>query len=503
MRITSALLIFLILPASAYAADKDQRDQSDLAKALDALTAPPTGQTAQWGIEFVALDSGRELYSKNSSELFLPASNLKLVTTSAAFALVGPDYKFSTTVEAARPLDKYGRISGDLFLVGRGDPNLSGRQLPYSLETERSQSPTLVLENFADQLVRSGLKQVDGDVVGDDTFYPWEPWAEGWSQDDLEWYYGAPTSALAINDNMMQVSVLPGEKVGDSAFINFDPWIGYYEIQNTVVTSPVGTQRELTIHRDPGSPRLEFSGNIPVNDAGQQEELAIDDPALFAALALKNQLEKRGVKILGHAHALHHEPTAPPLAPVTRTVLASYTSLPFFEDLRVINKVSQNQHAEMALRLIGKQRGGDGSIESGLAIEEQFLAQAGITPQEYSLHDGSGLSRQNLITPAAMVKLLRYVAAQPWAAQFRDTLPVGGFDGSLKDSFKNSPAANHVWAKTGGMDHVKSLSGYATTLSGERVAFSILLNNYSLTEQDAHHAIDQIVEAIVQTPKEK
>lgn len=421
--------------------------------------------------------------------------------------------------------------------MGRGDPNLSSRTLPYNSKTERSQSPTLVLENFADQLVRSGVKQIDGDIVGDDTFYPWEPLAEGWSQDDLQWYYGAPVSALSLNDNMIQLTIMPGEREGDPAFLNFDPWAPYYEIENRMVTAPAAPAGErkspnaptpYAIYRAPGSRHIQFSGTIPLSDAGASEQLAIDDPALFAAEAFKAQLEKRGIKVLGAARASHrdlHENVVAPVSgsparpdsgrdgvtsfrpPLAKdgtsnaaqpTVLASYDSLPFFEDLRVINKVSQNLHAELALRLMGKVRGGDGSLESGLGVEEQFLAQAGITPQQYSLHDGSGLSREDLISPAAMIKLLRYAAAQPWGAQFQQTLPVAGVDGSLSNRFKNSPADGHVQAKTGGMDHVKSLSGYATTTAGERVAFSILLNNYSMTDEEAHAVIDQIVNAVVE-----
>ena len=493
------------------ARDRGDRAQKQLAKNLDVILAQKNAQTADWGIEIVSLDSGRELYAKNAEQLFLPASNLKLFTTASAFALIGPEYRFHTTVESSTAPDKYGRVVGDLVLVGRGDPNLSSRTLPYNSKTERSQSPTLVLENFADQLVRNGVKQIDGDIVGDDSFFPWEPLAQGWSQDDLQWYYGAPVSALSINDNMIQLTIMPGEREGTSAFLNFDPWAPYYEVENHLLTSaaePPGTHRSpnappsYAIYRAPGSRRITFSGTIPLSDAGESEQLAIDDPALFSAEAFKAQLEKRGVKILGSARASHRDlrEIAGTSTPPPRQVLASYDSLPYFEDLRVINKVSQNQHAELALRLMGKVRGGDGSLESGLGVEEQFLSQAGITPQEYSLHDGSGLSRQDLITPAAMIKLLRYAAAQPWGAQFQQTLPVAGVDGSLSDHFKNSPANGHVQAKTGGMDHVKSLSGYATTLAGERVAFTILLNNYSMTDEEAHLVMDQIVNALVEMP---
>ena len=167
----------------------------------------------------------------------------------------------------------------------------------------------------------------------------------------------------------------------------------------------------------------------------------------------------------------------------------------------MINKVSHNLHAELALRLLGHQREGSGTTAGGLQAVETFAAQAGITPQEFVLHDGSGLSRQDLVAPAAFVKLLEFAAAQPWGSQFASTLPLAGVDGSLLERFKATPVEGRVQAKTGGMDHVNTLSGYATTISGERLAFSIMVNNHELDHPLA--PINQIVEAIVQSGKRR
>ena len=184
-------------------------------------------------------------------------------------------------------------------------------------------------------------------------------------------------------------------------------------------------------------------------------------------------------------------------------VLASYQSRPLIEDVRVINKVSQNLHAEILLRLLGREKGTAGTIEGGLEVLRGFLNQAGITGDQYAFYDGSGLSRQNLVTPHAVVQLLRYADSQPWGASFRDTLPLSGTDGSLSNRFKNVDVQGRVQAKTGSLGGVKTLSGYATTNRGERVAFSILSNNFNLPDKRINETIDNIVDEILDDGKAK
>ncbi|HXZ28615.1 MAG TPA: D-alanyl-D-alanine carboxypeptidase/D-alanyl-D-alanine-endopeptidase [Terriglobales bacterium] len=216
LRILLAALLLLSLaaaPASARKKPRPEERQRALAARIDRILAEPEAGRAFWGIEIRAAD-GRLLYSRNPDKLFTPASNTKLFTTAAALALIGPEYKFQTTVETAGTLDTHGRLAGDLVLVGRGDPNLSGRNLPFKVRTQRDQPPDKVLEDLADQIVQKGVKYVDGDVVGDDSFYAFERYGEGWSQEDLATQWGAPVSALTINDNVLTVKVLPGDRPG-------------------------------------------------------------------------------------------------------------------------------------------------------------------------------------------------------------------------------------------------------------------------------------------------
>ncbi|HVZ18767.1 MAG TPA: D-alanyl-D-alanine carboxypeptidase/D-alanyl-D-alanine-endopeptidase [Terriglobales bacterium] len=524
-RVSLPLVLFLLLTAHLTAAEGSKPksvkpNRVALTQKIDNIIGEPDVSRGFWGIEVVSLKDGSVLYSMNADKLFTPASNTKLFTTAAAMAMIGPDYKFRTTIETDGGVDRYGRLTGNLYVVGRGDPNISGRTLPYFLRTERKDPAMKVLEDLADQVVKSGVKFIDGDIIGDDSYYAFERYGEGWAQDDMVWEWGAPVSALTINDNVVFVSIFPADHPGDKAFVQISPYAEYYKVDNRVMTTPSGTgPRRIYITREPGSNRLTLFGNIPVDDPGANEALAIEDPAQFAADVFQSLLEKRGVVVYGQPKTKHTElatlstfsvtTVAPagggdteskprPPMPDSRTVLASYDSQPLGQDLKVINKVSQNLHAELMLRLLGREKGNGGTIEAGLEVVRGFLLQAGIHPDEYVFYDGSGLSRQNLVTPHAVVRLLEYANTQPWSAAFMDTLPVAGLDGSLSERFRGTGAQGRVHAKTGSLGHVNSLSGFATTLSGDQVAFSILANNHTLPNKRALDTIDQIVNVIVQ-----
>ncbi|HEU5402108.1 MAG TPA: D-alanyl-D-alanine carboxypeptidase/D-alanyl-D-alanine-endopeptidase [Terriglobales bacterium] len=516
-----AFLLLFFLSIAAFA--EDPPENKELAKKIDAILAQPEVARGFWGIEIDNLDTGKTIYSQNADRLFTPASNTKLFTTATTLALIGPDYRFHTTVETTGTLDKYGRLDGDLILIGRGDPNLSGRDLPYNLKTERTQSPTHVLEELADQIVARGVKVIDGDVIGDDTFFPYQRYGEGWSQDDLMWGDGAPASAITVNDNVLFLSVRPAAHPGERAFINLMPFSDYYKIDNRIMTTPAGTgPRRIALLREPGSNQILAWGNIPVDDINAHSEaIAIDDPAVFAAQELRQLLQARGVSIFGHPKARHADLASLSTFSVTAfatsagggdaqrpstpasIVFATHESMPVIQDLRVINKVSQNLHAELMLRLLGKEKGTAGTIEAGLEVERGWLASLGITPDQYVFFDGSGLSRENLVSPHAVVTLLTYVSKQPWAKEYQDTLPVGGIDGTLMDRFRTPQLSGKVHAKTGSLNHVNSLSGFATTAKGEHIVFSILANNHMLADRKALETIDSIVSAVVEDSKTK
>jgi serine-type D-Ala-D-Ala carboxypeptidase/endopeptidase (penicillin-binding protein 4) len=488
-----------------------------LAESIAALLNSPDLAHGFWGIEVDSLTTGEALFTQNSDKLFTPASNTKLFTTAAALALIGPGYKFHTTIETVGTLDRYGRLNGDLVLVGRGDPNLSGRELPYDQRTQRADDSIQALEYLADALVQKGVKYIDGDIVADDSYFAFERYGEGWSQDDLVWAEGAPVSALTVNDNVVFLNILPADRAGEKAFVSITPFADYYRLDNRIITTPAGTGRKFFVNREPGSTVLTLWGNLSVDDPGANEALAIEDPADFTAQLFRQLLEKRGVVVYGRQRTRHTElaslstftataiaPShggdggARPLKTDQPLTLAAYESKPLVEDIRVINKVSQNLHAEILLRLLGRERGNAGTIEGGLEVLRGFLTQAGIPSDQYLFYDGSGLSRQNLVTPHAVVQLLRFASSQPWSAAYKSSFPIAGVDGSLSERLKVPRLEKRVLAKTGSLGGVKTLSGYATTESGQTVVFSILSNNLNLPSKRVTDTIDGIVEAIVE-----
>jgi D-alanyl-D-alanine carboxypeptidase/D-alanyl-D-alanine-endopeptidase (penicillin-binding protein 4) len=519
MSIRRAPLVVLICAFITVQVQADSLKHTKLDKKIEKILDQPDLARGFWGIEITSVQSGKVLCSINGDKLFTPASNTKLFTTAAALALIGPDYKFRTTVETSGSLDKYGRLNGDLVLVGRGDPNLSGRELPYNTHTQRDADAVRVLEQLADELAQKGVKYVDGDIIADDSYFAFERYGEGWSQDDLVWPDGAPVSALTVNDNVIFVNILPGARAGDRAFVSVTPFADYYTIDNRLLTTPAGTGRKIFINREPGSTTLTLWGTMPMDDGGVNEGLAIEDPAEFAANLFRHLLSVRGIAVYGKERTHHTELAS--LSTFTTTVVAStrggdehsltspvgplvlgeYQSAPLSQDIQVINKVSQNLHAEILLRLLGREKGTGGTVQAGLEVLRGFLNNASVPLDEYLFYDGSGLSRQNLVTPHAVVELLRYAATQPWGTQLRDSLPVAGKDGSLADRFKDLDADVRVYGKTGSLGGVKTLSGYAITAKGEQIAFSILSNNLSIPGKRVNEVIDSIVEAAVNSSK--
>ena len=471
---TLALFWFLIsaLPAAGLPAKIQQ--------VLDASTRVQRGFL---GLAIVNLASGEVVFESNSSHLFVPASNTKLFTTALGLTRLGPDYRFHTTVVASPEPDRDGRIAGTVTLVGGGDPNLSGRELPYRLDSPPGDG-LQAIEDLASQVAARGIRRIDGDIVGDDTVYVWEPYPDGWGLDDAVWEYGAPVSALTVNDNAFRLSVLPG----DPARIAIDPPLEFYQIDNLVRT---GAERKIHIEREPGSRQLRIWGTLPSKGPGQSHILALHDPALYAAAALRDALARRGVAIHGEAIARHALP-GQPLEPAAGFELAQRESALLLEDLRVTAKVSQNLHAELILRAVARARRGVGSVEAGLEEMKAFLKEMGVGADEYQLTDGSGLSRKNLVTPGAVVKLLQFMYNSPHRADWMSLLPIGGEDGTLKLRLRNTGAAGRIHAKTGALTHVSSLSGYAERRDGTMLAFSFLTNNAGVPSAEVRAVLDKL-----------
>jgi D-alanyl-D-alanine carboxypeptidase/D-alanyl-D-alanine-endopeptidase (penicillin-binding protein 4) len=459
------------------------------------IDTAPAARGAFWGVDITDLASGKTLYARNVDKLFVPASNAKLFTIALALNRLGADFRFETRVLAVAPPDENGLLRGGLRLVGGGDPNLSGRVLPYRMGTP-SGNPLSAIEDLADQIVKRGVKQIEGGITGIDTWYLWEPYPEGWAIDDAQYDYGAPVSALTLNDNTFTLTVRPGARAGDPAELALDPPLELYGIDNRARTVAAGGERRIESVRQPGSRQLRLWGTIPLRSAAENLSLAVDDPAEYSARALRQTLEERGIPVTGGVVAQHRLPGEPWVA-AAGVELAAHVSEPLLEDLRVTAKVSQNLHAELALRAVARNRRGDGSRETGLEEMKTFLAENAIDASSFQFHDASGLARLDLVTPSAILQLLRAMYASPLREQWVGLLPVGGQDGSLYSRFADPPALGRIHAKTGTLTHVSALSGYAQRQDGSWVAFSILVNNHNGRAAEVRGVIDRICTLIV------
>ena len=372
---------------------------------------------------------------------------------------------------------------------------------------------------MADQIVRHGVHSVSGDIVGDDTWFVWERYGAGWAWDDLQWGYGAPTSALSVNDNEIFLNAMPAAQAGQTATASFSPATRYYTLENALMTGAAGDGGKPGIERASGSLSVRLFGNTPLGQQGVHVALAMEDPAEYAARSLRELLLARGVAVGGTARA-HHRPNtetgdfssaqSQPLVlhPITsesvqaaatgQTLLATHVSPPLGDDLVVTNKVSQNLHAEITLRTLGKLEGADGSLLEGTRVVRQFLISAGVAAADFVLYDGCGLSQQDLVTPRAFTTLLTYAAKQSWGEAFRTSLPVGGVDGTLAARFKQPLLDGKVFAKTGTLGEARALSGYVVAASGQTVAFSIMCTDHSPSGGADRGAIDKIVASIAE-----
>jgi serine-type D-Ala-D-Ala carboxypeptidase/endopeptidase (penicillin-binding protein 4) len=497
-------------PAGTRPQTKARPDTVRFRARVEAALREAHAEKAYWGILVTDRDTGERLYHLNADHFFTPASNAKIFTTALALATLGPDHRFRTTLESKGALGSDGRLAGDLVLVGRGDPDLSNRKFPYAGKAEREGPVEKVLAELADGAVAKGLREVDGDIVADDSYFPYDPYPAGWSVGDLFFTFGAPISAIALNDNIVAIDVQPATRAGEPATIRTEPGAALDTFAREITTGPPDSKPDFAVVRQPGLDFLLLRGTIPAGHEPIHLDFAMTAPAETSALALKQLLEARGVRVTGGTR-VHHAPPPetteagepifpqePPPAP-NPLVLAEHISPPLIESIRLTNKISQNLHAELFLRAVGREKTGLGSTAAGLKVERDFLKSVGIADGDIVLTDGSGLSRDDLVTPRAVVALLQYAARQPWGREFISTLPVAGVDGTLEDRMRNSAASGLLEAKTGAIEHVRALAGYATTLRGESLAFAIFCNNDPQHGPDATSALDAIASAMVET----
>jgi D-alanyl-D-alanine carboxypeptidase/D-alanyl-D-alanine-endopeptidase (penicillin-binding protein 4) len=556
---------------------------SPLAARIAALLSRPDVSRAHWGIAVTAMD-GTPLYGMDEGQFFRPASNAKLFTTAATMALLGPETRVTTVVTADAPPDAAGVVHGDIVLHGAGDANLSGRHIPYEEpalqklrvegkeEAETAAEKTaadaagaaerakeqqsgeaangfndraiaeaentaaaavrarhipdelLPMEDLAAQVAAAGVKSLTGALRGDASLWRSPDYADSWDAGDGVWGYGAAVSALEFNDGQLELHVIPGASAGERAQVQIEPNVNFFGLpENTATTVAKESEAGVDVQAR-AFPASNVVEGAVVMGHPDVEEIAVQNPALFAVDALQSRLFAHGIaggrgtgtqeasraSTLGTL-AQEREPVDLTFRPESETspvcgreftcgvVLAKRVSPTLAEDVTVTLKVSQNLHAEMMLRRLGRAYGTEGSFAQGARVVRQFLLNAGLDGGDFVFYDGSGLSGHDLVTPRATAQLLAYAAKQPWFAQWKAALPVGGEDGTLASRFPDPPLKDHLFAKTGTLGESRGLSGYVDCASGHEVIFSIFVDDHAPGGSADRKVMDQIVGAIAAT----
>jgi len=448
-----------------------------LAAALDSIFGDTLFARATWGVMFRSLETGETVYRRNAEKLFVPASNQKVVTAAFALETLGPGYRYRTAVEAEGPV-RDGVLTGNLVVRGSGDPTISAR----------FGGVRPLFRAWADSLRARGITRIAGAIVGNDDVFDDVPLGRGWAWDDLDASYSAEVSGLQLNEGYVTVRVGPGARPGDPAVVTLDPTTSYTPVINQATTGAPGTARAAEATRAPLGPGIVVTGTAPPDSTPQEIEVAVRDNTLFFAHVLREALMEAGIRVDGPAldDDARPEPTR-----VVGTPLFAHTSPPMPEVLAAFMKPSQNQFGEILLKTMGRVARNAGTAQAGLAVEDS-LARAWQLPRGgFRPADGSGLSRYNLIAPEHLVAILERMTRSPNYAVFYAAMPVARVDGTLRNRMKGTPLAGNVRAKTGTLSGVRSLSGYLTTAAGERMVFSILVNNHTLSAA----AADRLSEA--------
>ncbi|HEV7799244.1 MAG TPA: D-alanyl-D-alanine carboxypeptidase/D-alanyl-D-alanine-endopeptidase [Pyrinomonadaceae bacterium] len=487
-------------PARGAASSSPGAQNGGLGRSIDNAIDESELAAARWGVCVISMADGSIVFERNGDKLFTPASNMKIYTTGVALDLLGANYRWRTSVYANAHPDANGSVPGDLILYGRGAPDLVAR----SKDENRSS-----LAKLADDLYARGVRGVKGNVIGDESYFRGDPLGDGWLWTDLQWYFGAEASALSINGNEVDVNLVPSNKAGEAPVVRTSDTQNYLTVENRMKVGDRGGRSTVGLHRGLSDNNVEVWGEFAAGTKGFGARLSVHKPALWAAKLFVEALKTRGIKVEGEAVSRDSRVAeSERFDPAHSIELAFLDSQPLGEIARKTNKESINLYAELILRTLGRERGEmaalpqgagreRGDDEAGLAVIRVWLGRAGITTSRIALHDGSGLSRLDLVTPESSARLLLGLSKTASGQVFKESLPIAGRDGTLAGRLK--ALTDRVAAKTGSLTYDNSLSGYLTTSRGQLLAFSIMCND-QIGRGNSTELIDKIVALLAEVP---
>lgn len=471
---------------------------------LETTLLNPDQTGIRWGLVVADMD-GTELLTVRADERFTPASNTKIITTLAAYhhlaELETPHLAPGTQVLMEQSSSE---TLPSLVLKGGGDAMLN----------DAADCEAYCLATLADRVAAHGIDNY-GQIIGDDTWLPFERWGVGWSVEDLQFYYGTAISALSVNDNLVWIEVQPNVSIGEPAQIQWSEGDTYLSLQNELITIDAAGETDFGIERHPGTSRVRVYGHLAAESGPIRFPLAIENPAEYAALRFKRLLEARGINVGGietrnrpltlddiptdseHDVSYPTQHVEAEIGP-ERVVIATLQAAPLSKTLRRISKDSENLHADLLLRRLGR-LDGTGSRRFGVAKLEAFMTEVGIPKSSYAFSGGSGMSIYNRISPRAMVQLLAFAARQDWFETWLADQPIGGVDGTLERRFVGTGLEGRIFAKTGTLNGANALSGVMIAKSGRRLLFSIFANDRPALTNSATPEMDAALSLIAES----
>ena len=477
-------------PATRPPANARLSPEEQLRRDLQAIFSDAAIDHAFWGVSIRSLKNDEVLYSLSPARMQTPASNQKLITSAVAAERLGWDYRYSTRIYTTGTLSEGGDLDGDLIIVSNGDPTINPRH------PDRWGA----FDAWAKELYAKGLRRVSGNLIGDDNAFAEPGYGFGWAWDDLVTGYGTAVGALQYNENQIEVMILPGPEAGARAIISQSPPGGGMLLDHGVTTVAAGQPSRITVDRNPGSTMLRVSGQVAIDSPPITELAAVPNPTHFYLNALRATLERHRIFVGGSSLDVDDARVKPDYAKATLMLQDQSPTLDAVID--VCLKWSRNEYAETLLRSLAP-AGNEATAEAGLTVVNETLLNWGIKPELYVARDGSGLSRNDYLAPDALIGLLTHVWRDDrHREKFQATLPQSATSGTLENRMKDTPAAGRVWAKTGSMSNVRSLSGYLTTLDGEPLVFSFMATSFHVSSSRIDTAMDEALVRLVKFPRE-
>jgi D-alanyl-D-alanine carboxypeptidase/D-alanyl-D-alanine-endopeptidase (penicillin-binding protein 4) len=430
-------------------------------KSLNAIMGDVTMKSINSSVTVRKASTGEIVYQSNADKKITPASTLKLLTSAAALETLGEEYRFHTDVLTDGSISK-GVLKGNIYLRGQGDPTLMKKDL----------------DQFAATLSKMGVKQITGDVIGDDTWFDSVRLSPSIDKSDETHYYAAQIAGLTLSPNTdydagtVIVDAKP-TKSGYKSKVKLTPATGIVTIVNKSKTVPKGQRNTLSIKRQHGTNNIVITGNVPVGSSGKREWVTVSNPTAYTLDVFKKSLSTKGIKFKAFSKTTRRQ------APNNATVITSKQSMPLKSLMKPFMKLSNNTHAEILAKTMGKQVYGQGSWDAGLRVMREYAQSIGLNPSEWAFEDASGMSHENKVTSEQLTELLYLVRQAPWYGSFIQGLPVAGMNerfvgGTLKNRLTAVSVKGKVIAKTGSLKRVNSLAGYVETKNGETLIFSVL-----------------------------